>query len=54
MRARMHYLWWHRVTALSDASGPWHLAPETEIDHTPGGEPEDLGQPAGELPDPIQ
>jgi hypothetical protein len=29
---------------------PRHLAPEAEIDHAPGGEPEDLGQPAGELP----
>jgi len=31
-----------------------HLAPEAEIDHAPSGEPEDLGQPARELPDPVQ
>jgi hypothetical protein len=31
-----------------------HLAPEAEVDHAPGGEPEDLGQPARELPDPVQ
>ncbi len=32
----------------------WHLAPEAEIDHAPGGQPEDLGQSAGKLPDPAQ
>jgi hypothetical protein len=41
---------WSR--ARSDAFVPYSR--EAEIDHAPGGEPEDLRQPAGEPPNPVQ
>jgi hypothetical protein len=31
-----------------------HLALEAEVDHAPSGEPENLGQPPRELPDPVE